>query len=518
MSDELIELPEGYGYPEHWITALLSEVCHLVTDGTHHSPPNSAEGTYAYITAKNIKPHGLDTTELTYVTEEVHKSIYSRCPVEYEDVLYIKDGVTTGLAAVNHLTEAFSMLSSVALLKPIRDLVDPYYLKYWLNSPITFKSMTGSMTGSAIRRLILQKIRSVDIPVPPLNEQKRIVAKIEELNDRTQRAKEALEAIPELCDRFRQSVLAAAFRGDLTADWREQNPDVEPASVLLERIRDKRLIEAKTDKHKENIEAIYAYEEEFGTEPLADDWQYITLEKLCHTFQYGTSAKSSAEGKVPVLRMGNLQNGEIDWNDLVYTSDDDEIAKYSLKPGDILFNRTNSPELVGKTSIYRGERFAIFAGYLIKIDNYVELDSEYLNYCLNTKYAKDYCWRVKTDGVSQSNINAQKIAKFEIPFCSLQEQKEVVQQIRSLFKAIVQIEQQYQEAKKQLERFNQSILAKAFRGELVPQDPDDEPASVLLERIRAEREQLNNGKKKSQTSEKRRSKTVEGQGVLPGFE
>lgn len=96
-----------------------------------------------------------------------------------------------------------------------------------------------------------QTMEKLLLPLPPLNEQKRIVAKIEELNDRTQRAKEALETIPQLCDRFRQSVLAAAFRGDLTADWREQNPDVEPASVLLERINHTRFQAFTTEFKRE---------------------------------------------------------------------------------------------------------------------------------------------------------------------------------------------------------------------------------------------------------------------------
>ena len=389
------------------------------------------------------------------------------------------------------------------LLRADNKSLSAKYLLYALQTPFISSYADEVAVGTGVKHLRVKAVEQLPIPLPPLNEQKRIVAEIEALRERSQKARSALSAIPELCDKFRQSVLAAAFRGDLTADWREQNPDVEPASVLLERIRGKRLVEAKTDKHKKSLEEIYSYEEEHGFEPIPDDWKYTVLEKLCYSFQYGTSTKSLPEGKIPVLRMGNLQNGEIDWQDLVYTNDDDEIAKYILKPGDILFNRTNSPELVGKTSIYRGGEPAIFAGYLIKIDNSPELDSEYLNYCLNTSYAKDYCWKVKTDGVSQSNINAQKLAKFEVPLCSLQEQHEIVRQISSLFKAASQIEQQYQGVESYLNQLDRSILAKAFRGELVEQDPNDEPASVLLERIRADREQQMQGKIKKPGKKKR---------------
>ena len=158
-------------------------------------------------------------------------------------------------------------------------------------------------------------------------------------------------------------------------------------------------------------------------------------------------------------------NGEIDWTDLAYTSDQQEIEKYKLNSGDILFNRTNSPELVGKTSIYRGEREAIFAGYLIKINNFPELNSEYLNYCLNSQYARNFCYQVKTDGVSQSNINAQKLGKFEIPLCSLVEQEEIVRQVKGYFDIANQIEKQIEKAETKVGKLTQAILAKTFRND-----------------------------------------------------
>lgn len=119
---------------------------------------------------------------------------------------------------------------------------------------------------------------------------------------------------------------------------------------------------------------------------------------------------------MPVLRMGNLQGGRIDWNDLVYTDDEREIAKYALHPGDVLFNRTNTIDLVGKTSIYTGEHPAIFAGYLIRVNvNKDKLDSRYLNYILNTEQAKKYSLKVLSVAVSQANINGQKLKTYPVP-------------------------------------------------------------------------------------------------------
>ena len=143
--------------------------------------------------------------------------------------------------------------------------------------------------------------------------------------------------------------------------------------------------------------------------------------------EYGTGAKSSKSGSVPVIRMGNLQNGMIDWQDLAFTSDKAEIEKYSLSPGDVLFNRTNSPELVGKTAIFRGERPALFAGYLIRVNHIGTIvNSQYLNLFFGSHTARQYGNSVKTDGVNQSNINGEKLQGYPFPYCSLAEQHEVV--------------------------------------------------------------------------------------------
>jgi type I restriction enzyme S subunit len=351
-------------------------------------------------------------------------------------------------------------------------------------------------TSTAIPGLNRNDVYDQKIPLPPLNEQKRIVAKVEDLLAQVNATKERLAKASIILKRFRQAVLAAACSGRLTADWREKHPGLESVKALLENLQNRRLQQAKTPSQKQTVDEIYSSQEEGDSDSLPESWKYLALDKLCQSFQYGTSKKSAPSGKVAVLRMGNIQNGEIDWNDLVYTSDDEEIKKYKLNPGDVLFNRTNSPELVGKTGIYRGKKSAIFAGYLIRINYFKELDSRYLNFALNTIYAKDFCMNVKTDGVSQSNINAQKLAKFEIPFCPIEEQQEIVRRVEAMFKLAGEVEKRVAGATVRAEKLTQAILSKAFRGELIPTEAElarrecrpYEPASVLLARIKSERE------------------------------
>ena len=211
-----VEEAEGDGLPDGWVWSDLKSVCRKITDGTHHSPSKevqTAEGEYKYVTAKNIKEHGIILDKITYLPEEVHRPIYERCNPEQGDVLYIKDGVTTGVATVNQLDEEFSMLSSVALLKPIREVISPRFMKWYLNSPTGFKAMTSKMGGTAIKRLTLRKINEGKIPIAPLDEQKRIVSKIEELFSDLDAGVSALERARANLRRYRASVLKSAVEG-----------------------------------------------------------------------------------------------------------------------------------------------------------------------------------------------------------------------------------------------------------------------------------------------------------------
>lgn len=158
----------------------LGDVVSKITDGTHHSPPNSEDGEYKYITAKNIKDSGIDLKNITYVSKAIHDEIYSRCNPDKGDVLLIKDGATTGVVTVNNIEEPFSMLSSVALLKLTHGIF-AWYLVYVLRSNLFYKNIRSQMKGTGITRITLKQIVPLAIPLPPFDEQKRIVERLEEL-------------------------------------------------------------------------------------------------------------------------------------------------------------------------------------------------------------------------------------------------------------------------------------------------------------------------------------------------
>lgn len=199
---------------EEWETVKLKDVCEKITDGTHHSPQSFDAGEYMYVTAKNIKEYGIDLNNITYVSKDVHDEIYSRCDVRYGDVLYIKDGATTGIATVNTIEEQFSLLSSVAVLRPVAERLDARYLTYNLNSAETKAMMINNMSGNAITRLTLKKIKDAEIMICSLHEQQEIVRILDELLAKEQQITALAEAVLDEIEVTKKSILAKAFRGE----------------------------------------------------------------------------------------------------------------------------------------------------------------------------------------------------------------------------------------------------------------------------------------------------------------
>ena len=390
----------------------------------------------------------------------------------------------------------------------LNSFISSRYLCYYLNQI----DYSDHVTGTTRLKLTQNALKRIPVLLAPTAEQSRIIAKIEELFSELDKGVESLKTARAQLKVYRQAVLKHAFEGKLTAKWREENKDnlVKPEQ-LLARIRHER--EAQYERQfQEWRTAVKEWEgcDRQGKKPfrpkkppevtdvsddvkvrlpqLPESWIWRKLGCLTCGVQYGTAAKSAKTGAVPVLRMGNIQKAKFDWADLVYTSDDHEIAENLLHDGDVLFNRTNSPELVGKTAIYRGERPAIFAGYLIRVNHIrTVVESQFVNLFLNSHVARQYGNSVKTDGVNQSNINGAKLSNYPFPYCSIEEQREISSILEKMLSLVDETEADIIQELQNAAALRQSILKKAFTGQLVPQNPNDEPASALLGRIKAEK-------------------------------
>jgi type I restriction enzyme S subunit len=406
------------------------------------------------------------------------------------DILVIRSNGSVSLvgrsAVVRESEIDFAYAGYIIRLRPNNLLLDSNYLNLCLSShKVRLQIEVPAKSTSGVHNINSQELKQIKVPLPPLNEQHRIVAKIEALKARSQRVKEELEAIPALLDQFRQSVLAAAFRGDLTADWREKNPDITWESTTLEKVI--------KDKPRN------------GYSPKAVD--YPTQVKSL-TLTATTSGKFKPE-------FFKYIDEYIDPNSYLW-----------LQPGDILIQRSNTLDYVGSCAIYDasfGE--FIYPDLMMKIQVLEEkANTNFIYYALsNAKFRGYYKEHATGTAGNMPKINQKTVMNTPINLPRLEEQQVIVYLLQALLKIADKVEQQYQEAKAHLAQLDRSILAKAFRGELVPQDPNDEPASALLERIRAEREKLDTRKKaKGKTEKKSRKAKPEAaepeQLSLPGFE
>lgn len=306
------------------------------------------------------------------------------------------------------------------------------YLFYYLMAPAfdDYANSNENAKGVAYPAINDDRLYRAVIALPPLAEQKRIVAKIEELLPYIDRYEQAWSKLEQFNSRFpedmKKSLLQYAIQGKLV----EQRPEEGTAEELFAQIQEKkqRLIAEKKIKKEKPLPEITEDEKPFD---IPESWKWVSVGSVCTNIQYGSSQKSATSGKVAVLRMGNIQDGKLLLDKLVYTSDEAEIEKYPLKYNDLLFNRTNSKELVGKTAIYKGEIPAIYAGYLVRITP-LDMNSDYLNYVMQSQFYWSYCQSVRSDAIGQSNINAEKLKRFVFPLPPLAEQKRIVEKLEQL--------------------------------------------------------------------------------------
>ena len=225
---------------------------------------------------------------------------------------------------------------------------------------------------------------------------------------------------------------------------------------------------AAAEANAKNAEALISSQISKLFNELKDEIGYVKLGDICSSVEYGSSSKSEAEGKVPVLRMGNILNGKLDYSDLVFTNNEDEIKKYQLSNGDVLFNRTNSPLHVGKSAAFYSTTKTIFAGYLIRI-NYdkKKVIPEFLTYYLNSKEVREYGYTVMSHSINQANINGSKLKDYPFVCPSIEVQKIVVDAINSIKIHTDFLAEYYAKKIKDLNLYKNSILKQAFNGGLV---------------------------------------------------
>lgn len=463
---ELYQLPEG------WVITHLGNIIEISKEKV--DPKICSES--VYIGLENIER---DTGELISIGNS--KSVKStKARFQPGEILY---GRLRPYLNKIWLANCEGICSTDILVFLKNDYIDNKFIFYRFLSKDFVNYSTLNSKGVELPRVNYQTISKFAIPLPPLPEQYRIVEKIEEEFTRLNAGVSALKKAKALIPKYRQSVLKAAMCGDLTKEWRAEHPDVESAEVLVERIKSEITVESKSKiKFDQEFEDLIT---------IPNTWQYIKIGNIALV----------DTGTTPARKNNNYwKNGTIPWatsgllnEDYIYNTEE-FVTEFALKEtrlkifpkGTLLIALYGEGKTRGKCSELMIESTINQACASLQFINSGENVKGFVKWFLIKNY---YDIRKISSGGVQPNLNLTKIKSISLPLPPLPEQHEIVCEIERRFSVIDQMEKAVDDSLVKAERLRQSILKKAFEGRLVPQNPDDEPASVLLERIQAEKEQ-----------------------------
>lgn len=373
--------------------------------------------------------------------------------------------------------------SEFFVLRPSSEGVSAKYLLALIKSREFMLEGAANMTGAVgLRRVPRQFVEGFALPVPPAAEQTRIAQKLDELLAQVDTLKARIDAIPTLLKRFRQSILAAAVSGRLTEEWRSHNPDVKIISISDLKAAWADIYQSNGRKYKETD----CLPGEFD-HPLPDSWIDAKIGEVFDVYVGATPSRENSDfwgGAIPWVSSSEVAFCRIKATKESVTEAGYNSASTNIHPaGTVMLAMIGQGKTRGQPAILDIEACHNQNTAAIRVHpNYCI--PEYLYYYLYERYEET---RRVGSGNNQQALNKKAVQSLPFPLPPLAEQAEIVRRIEQLFAFADQLEAKVTSAKSRIDHLTQSILAKAFRGELVPQDPSDEPASVLLERIKAQR-------------------------------
>ncbi len=435
--------------------------------------------------------------ETKQVEEYAPEQNVPRC--EESDTLLVWDGARAGLAG-----RGIGGFIGSTLARLTSDLAVPSYIYYFIHS--NYRYLNTNTKGVGIPHINPIVLAELKFPLPPSGEQTRIIIKLEELLADLDSGVAELKAAQKKLTQYRQSLLKAAVEGTLTQEWRDSNPPKESGAQLLERI----LVERRARWEAKQL-AKFAQRgvtppnnwQKKYPEPIRPDitelpqlpegWVWTSVDQLIFDSSYGTSVKCSYEGDgIPVLRIPNISRGSIDLHDIKFSTT--KIAfdeKDFLTIGDVLIIRTNgSIGLVGRAAAVIDELPSqyYFASYLLRLrctDNFSV--HRWLLTTLSAHSGRKWLEARAASSAGQHNISLSTLLTMPIPLPPQEEQLHALNRLDEAYDSITQQEDAILLLVKQCAAQRQNILRTAFSGQLVPQDANDEHASVLLDRIRIQR-------------------------------
>jgi type I restriction enzyme S subunit len=403
-----------------WQIRKLGDVCRSIQDGAHESPQKQfdspAPGRFLYITSKNIRTNYMDLDNVYYVEQDFHDRIYPRCTPTLGDVLLTKDGANTGNVTINTIDEPFSLLSSVCLLKTKPETLLSRFLCYYLQSPDGLKSITGQMTGAAIKRIILRTIKEAGIPVPPLSEQDRIVG-----------------------------VLDEAFEG-----------------IAVAKANAEKNLQNARDLFESHLQTIFSQcSQGWGTKRLGDVAECIS------TGPFGTMLHKSdyVEDGIPLVNPMNIVDAKIIPSNKMMVSREtrNRLSTYVLKTGDVVVARRGE---LGRCALVTEREAGWLCGtgsFFVRLSS--AMDGEFFVALFG---ARQFRARLEASsvGTTMNSLNHSILNDLVLPVPPLAEQKRQMKMSQELQFETLRLESIYQQKLAVLDGLKRSFLHQAFTGGL----------------------------------------------------
>ena len=460
-AEKLVNLERDSSLPDGWNWVRLGDVAKYI-NGRAFKPSDWEGAGLPIIRIQNLTNPKAEFHNYTGLTEEKY---------------YVKNGDL--LISWSATLDVFIWVGCDAILnqhifrvEPNKELITKEYLFYAVKTFLN--KLKDQVHGTGMQHITRGPFEDTKIPLPSLGQQKIIVSKLNSFFSQIRTARAAFERIPALLKIFRQSVLAAAFRGELT----ELDPNDEPTEVLLERIRaERRRKWEESLRVKDKNPANYTYEEPTAPDKsklpeLTEGWVWTNLQTLADVRSGVTKGRDLSRFEtieVPYLRVANVQAGFLDLREVKQIPiKKEELENYRVQKNDVLYTEGGDRDKLGRGTVWKGEidpcihQNHIFCARLYLSD----VSPEWVSLTGQLDYARDYVNSVASQSVNLASINSTNLKAMPIPLPPTQEQRRIVEKILLLYSQMNDIVIAIQNASRRLDALEQGALAKAFRGEL----------------------------------------------------
>lgn len=476
-----------WSIPENWVWVASGEISRVVGGGTPNTsdPSNFSDDGIPWITPADLS--GFRQAYISKGRRDLSEKGYQSSSAKMMPagtVLY------SSRAPIGYCVIAANEISTSQGFKSFipKGGILPEYIRYYLLGSVEYAESRAR--GTTFKELSGARASQLSIPLAPLAEQKRIVAKLDNLISHTARARAALDQIPVLIEKYKEGLFELAFSGRLTEDWRDENANDLP--VPLEKIRKLRAKNPRLLKR-----------EAADNQPeylLPPDWRWISPDEIASDDGYAIGIGPFGsdlvrgdyrESGVRLVFVRDIRRGYFETKDAHYITSEkaNELRKHIARAGDVLITKMGDPP--GDACLFpTNEDFAVITADCIKITPHPEVvGAPYLSFAMRSPQVRSQIKSI-TAGVAQQKVSLRRFRKIALPIPPIAEQIEIVRRIETAFSWLDRVVDEYTEASKRLAALGESILQVAFRGELVPQNSTDEPVSMLLERIETEKKAI----------------------------